>query len=203
MAVFGGAVALGLACGRGRDKEACPRMLACWQDRDPTRAARLANEFGGGGTCWGDRPRENRPCDRMCENLLDQCIGGVDSGEFDTGGPIAAKAVWDDAGVGVVVEGADGSGFDLGMAQTGVADGWFGEDCFTGDAGFNLCHGFAGFEARLATVDTPGAVEAGVSTFFRSADDPTITYMAVFDDASCVTWGQDPGYYAPFGCMFL
>jgi hypothetical protein len=133
--------------------------------------------------------------------------------EGDTGRGVAQITyAWDHDGLEVVLDGLRGTGFDLGIAETAAAgNGWFGEDCFNGTAGFHFCHGFSGSSASLASLlddeRTPENVVPGATTLF-DADlafngDGTdrLTYMITLDDGSCETWGDDVEYYASFACV--
>jgi hypothetical protein len=140
-----------------------------------------------------------------------------DSGDTnDTNAPLASYN-WNADGLTVTIENNPGSGFDLGMAETGSNEnGWFGEDCFNGTAGFDYCHSFSGNSASLdalgygteeATVGDPNDVVPGSTTLFNqdlAFNQPDgsdrLTYMVTFDDRSCIVWGDQPSYYSSFDC---
>lgn len=122
---------------------------------------------------------------------------------------------WDNDGYNMSVANMPGSGYDLGLAETGSPNGWYGEDCYNGTAGYNLCHGFNGASASLtalgdgAAPGDPDDVVAGSTTLlnkdlaYNGDGSDRITYMITFDagsDPGCIVWGEDAGYYSAFGC---
>ena len=122
---------------------------------------------------------------------------------------------WDNDGYEMSVTNMVGSGYDLGLAETGAnpaANGWYGEDCFNGTAGYNLCHGFNGASASLSALGTgtapgdPDDVVAASTTLlnkdlaYNGDGTDRITYMITFDDSSCITWGHNASYYSSFSC---
>lgn len=137
-----------------------------------------------------------------------------ESGIEDTDVALSIADNWDTDGYSITVTGLVGAGFDLGLAETGAPTGeeWYGEDCFEGTAGYNLCHGFTGNTGALDALGTgaapgdPDDVVAGTTTLlnkdlaFNGDGSDRVTYMVTFDDTSCVTWGEDAAYYASFSC---
>ena len=130
----------------------------------------------------------------------------------DTNAPIPTYN-WDSDGLVVSIDNNPGSGFDLGLAETGsTGNGWFGEDCFNGTAGYNLCHSFSGSSGSLdalgdgAAPGDPNDVVEGSTTLlnqdlaYNGDGSDRITYMVTFDDGSCITWGEDTNYYSSFSC---
>jgi hypothetical protein len=119
---------------------------------------------------------------------------------------------WDNDGLTVSVDNNPGTGFDLGIAETGSPDGWYGEDCFNGTAGYNYCHGFNSNSASLSALGdgaapgSPDDVVAGSTTLlnkdlaFNGDGSDRLTYMLTVDGGTCITWGDDTGYYSSFGC---
>ncbi len=141
----------------------------------------------------------------------------TETGETDTTDiAMSIDAAWSATGFTITINNMPGAGFDLGLAETGTADdstAWFGEDCFNGTAGYNLCHAFTGNMGSLTALSgadrTADNVVAGSTTLLnQSLAEGTdgaalLTYMATFDDASCVVWGEDASYYASFGCSAM
>ena len=144
----------------------------------------------------------------------DDTDGTDTSVDSDTDVAMSIDGNWDTDGYSITVTGLVGSGFDLGLAETGAPAGeeWYGEDCFEGTAGYNLCHGFTGNTGALDALGTgaapgdPDDVVAATSTLlnkdlaFNGDGSDRITYMVTFDDESCVTWGEDTAYYSSFSC---
>lgn len=132
----------------------------------------------------------------------------------DTNAAISIDFNWDNDGYAMSVTNMVGSGYDLGLAETGAPSGeeWFGEDCFNGTAGYNICHGFNGASASLnalgngAAPGDPDDVVAGSTTLlnkdlaYNGDGTDRVTYMITFDDQSCIAWGQDPSHYSSFSC---
>ncbi len=89
----------------------------------------------------------------------------------------------------------------FGMAETGSAAGWFGEDCIGGDAGFDLCHGI-GISTTLDEVTdcSVNSVVAGTSTLFDAAKDPHLTYYLEDSAGNCFVFGDDTAYYGVQNC---
>jgi hypothetical protein len=111
---------------------------------------------------------------------------------------------WDAAGVTVQVNNLDTTGFDFGMAETAdLENGWFGEDCLNGTAGYTLCHVFNGTQVGTLTsvydeVIAGGDLDlvvAGETTLFEQAFDVRLTYVVTIDSGECFVWGDDPSYY--------
>jgi hypothetical protein len=96
-------------------------------------------------------------------------------------------------------DGSSGAELTFGLAETGAgADGWYGEDCSTGD----YCHpaGTAGVTLSSVHPDVGGAgldaVESGVTTLLWAGLDASITYVVIDGDTTeCWAWGNEPGYY--------
>jgi hypothetical protein len=121
---------------------------------------------------------------------------------------------WDNDGLTVTIDRNPGSGFDLGMAETGsTGTPWYGEDCFNGDAGYHYCHSFSADTGSLTALQDPNRDPDNVvegSTTLLNADlayingnEDRITYMVTFDNGSsppCITWGNDVSYYSTFNC---
>jgi hypothetical protein len=115
---------------------------------------------------------------------------------------------WDGDGLSITVTNPEATGWDFGMAQTGIGipDGWYGEDCIAGtvegSGDFDICHmgmGAAGF--TLTGVTDPESVVGGTSTLFNQSLADEITYV-LFDANSdaCWTWGVTSDYYDAFLC---
>lgn len=124
---------------------------------------------------------------------------------------------WDRDGLAVTIDNYDG-GFDLGIGETGASSmdyGWFGEDCFNGTAGYDICHAFSGPDGVLlslgdgANPGDPDDVVSGETTLFNEDlafngdGSDRLTYMITLDDGSCLVWGDDTSYYSAFSCSDL
>jgi hypothetical protein len=147
------------------------------------------------------------------------CGGDADTdtdSDSDTDAEPVITFDWDADGLFISIDNLPGSGFELGIAETGATgNGWFGEDCFNGTAGYLYCHGFSGHSGTLGTLSfggepgNPDDVIEGVTTlfsedfaFFGDGSD-RLTYMVSFEDDTCMTFGEDPGYYDAFDCTVL
>ena len=141
--------------------------------------------------------------------------GDTEETDTDTGGTgsWSASATWSGNGVSVVITGGtDTTGYDFGMAQTGADDGWAGEDCLSAvpagydymiDGGYQFCHHFPQSGGSLETVAEIIDITEGATTLLSQATEATLTYVT-FDSAdACVVWGDDPGYFAEFGCTAI
>jgi hypothetical protein len=146
--------------------------------------------------------------DEACNGQDDDCDGDVDEGN----GPFSVSVTWD---IDLFVEISGGAGtYDFGMAETGVGEyGWFGETCIPGDEpygypdyGVDVCHTLGSTGGTLVSVSpNVGDVDDGYTLFNEDiGNDGTITYalFQIGGDA-CWVWGDDPLYYAAFGCIVL
>ncbi|MCB9671205.1 MAG: hypothetical protein H6734_17110 [Alphaproteobacteria bacterium] len=105
--------------------------------------------------------------------------------------------------------------FGYGQTATEAANGqgWFGEDCLTGDT----CHEIpaatdvGGTPTSTLTLDrvaTIPEVTGGVNKMLLQVDNPpsatpdlTFYIGAQTDPDTCYVFGHDPSYYATLGCM--
>ncbi len=94
----------------------------------------------------------------------------------------------------------------FGMAETGGAEGWYGEDCVPGPgpgSDTDVCHQLVGCEPLcLETVHDPDEVVASETTLFTDtiASAGNITYV-IGDGTDCWTWGHSMAYYEDaLGC---
>ena len=153
-------------------------------------------------------------CDKPAETDETDTAETGDTDTTDTA--MSIDGAWSATGYSITITNMPGTGFDLGLAETGTADdskAWFGEDCFNGTAGYTICHAFTGNTGMLTALSgtdrTADKVVAGSTTLLNqslavAADgSDLLTYMATFDDASCVVWGEDTAYYASFGCSAM
>jgi hypothetical protein len=120
---------------------------------------------------------------------INDAIGGDDDGDA----------------IALFITGGTGS-YEFGLAQTAVGpfQGWFGEDCFTGD----LCHPTGPDGVILSGVREINAIVPGQTTLipvdFPEEATPDLTYYVGRPsdlDATCWVWGDDPAYYAALGCQ--
>lgn len=157
-------------------------------------------------------PTDDSGCDTAAGDICDTDPGDTDT---DTGpGEPAINYTWSDTGVTVELENIDTTGFDFGMAETiDMTNGWFGEDCLNGTAGYQECHVFTGLTGSLTSIyddvqaGTKGLddVQSGSTTLFEKSfeDGGRLTYIVTVDDGTCWVWGQDTSYYASEGCEAL
>ncbi|MCA9492099.1 MAG: hypothetical protein KC621_19335 [Myxococcales bacterium] len=98
------------------------------------------------------------------------------------------------------IEGGSGT-YELGIAQTAIGDqnGWFGEDCYTGD----VCHQASSTGVVLHRVGTVAEIVAGATTLipvdYPVNTTPGLTYY-VATVGRCWVFGHDPAYYSTLGC---
>ncbi len=177
---------------------------------DPAVPARWCDAPAGWATdrtdC-DDTDRDAHPdAEERANGADDDCDGDVDEG---VDAPFEVTVRWDDDGATFTIVGA-AARYELGMAETGVGEvGWFGESCIPGDEpygypdyGFDVCHSLGASGGRLSHVDGVDDVDDGatlMSDDIAAARD--ITYFLA-DPASsdCWVWGDQPAYYASFGC---
>jgi hypothetical protein len=145
--------------------------------------------------------------DSGCDTAAGDICGDTDDTDTDTGpAEPAINYTWDDTGIMVELENIDTTGFDFGMAETiDMTNGWFGEDCLNGTAGYQECHVFTGLTGSLTAIyDEVQAgtkslddVQSGSTTLFEKSfeDGGRLTYVVTVDDGSCWVWGQDTTYY--------
>ncbi|MCA9573024.1 MAG: hypothetical protein KC656_34545, partial [Myxococcales bacterium] len=102
--------------------------------------------------------------------------------------------------------------FGYGQTQVGPFNGWFGEDCYTGD----FCHPLQpatalgdGRRRSVTTLTRVGAISAIVegSTTLLPVDFPesytpdcTFYIGSQTEPDVCFVFGEDRSYYAPLGC---
>ncbi len=137
-------------------------------------------------------------------------VDTADTGVFTTDADFVVGAIWEDDGLTLSISGGHPDGYGFGMAQTGVADGWMGEDCTSGDGSDGLCHpaGSDGLSLESVHQDVGGpgtvGVSAGQTTWFYDGIADTVTFILI-ENASqhCWSWGEDPKHYAVNGCIQL
>ena len=160
--------------------------------------------------------------------FLDACVddggacevGGSDGGEPDgagaTGGtPVvespAFEVFWeggmatranDEDMVTLAIDDGDDAHhtYKFGFAQTGVDNGWYGEDCLPGDMngnGLDVCHDAGEDGVVLESVSHIPAVDETHTLLFKSSHDAgQITYVVLQTDTdTCWTFGNEPSYY--------
>ncbi len=92
----------------------------------------------------------------------------------------------------------------FGMAPTGLADGWFGEDCYLGGSEGVVCHeiGLTGNLGEVPDCDVRSVVP-GQLTFHNAGTDPFMTYYLEDSLGNCFVWGHSPEYYDPLQCTWM
>ena len=114
------------------------------------------------------------------------------------------------AGVELDLGNGHADGYRFGMAETGVADGWLGEDCLDGQDGYALCHqtDAEGLSLRSVHPDVGGGGRISVveseTTFLYEPLSDGVTYILteVITDR-CWVWGHDPAYYTASDCEWV
>ncbi len=93
----------------------------------------------------------------------------------------------------------------FGMSETGMPNGWTGEDCYVGYLNFNYCHLFNGTVLVLQEVTTCSVMDIvpGSRTYFSADKDPFLTYYLEDSLGNCFIWGEDPTYYGPLNCTWI
>ena len=134
--------------------------------------------------------------DKDCDDTAGGCDSG-DEADADTDVDAEVSVSWpDDSTLSVTVANLDNGGV-FGMAETGSDNGWYGEDCVTGDECKAVINGDNTFTSVTAIDDV-----SSTTTLFNGTLHAQITY-AVWDAATdeCVHCsGDDCGYYADDGC---
>ncbi len=180
-------------------------------DPDPVEACEPPGGTADNGADCNDADANAHPgAEERANGEDDDCDGEVDEGVVV--GDLAVTLRWSAKGVVVGIENGSG-GYDFGMAETGAGDlGWFGESCVLGeepwgmpDYGYDICHGLGATGGEVVHVSDIDDADDGSTLFTDTiAAAGNITYV-LFDDsgAQCWVWGDDPTYYAEFGCTKL
>ncbi|MBM4365779.1 MAG: hypothetical protein FJ102_06155 [Deltaproteobacteria bacterium] len=127
----------------------------------------------------------------------DEC--GCDDGDC------SATSSWTTSGICIAVpDSPEGRRYYFGMAETGIDEGWYGEDCLDGpgpnSGDYDICHVMVGCELCLATVRDPADVVPSETTLLTDTIASNITYLLA-TEADCWTWGDDTRYYtSALGC---
>jgi hypothetical protein len=205
-----------LACLVGGDQpEVCAAYLDCAGENTPEILPTLTPTYGEDGSCWKEGKDEREACEAACEAALTVCEADADADtdadadadtDSDTDADISIEYTWDSTSLTVDVLGGGVSSFELGIAETiDLENGWFGEDCLNGTAGYELCHFFSEPSGRLnsiyddimeGTKDLDDLQEGRTTLFEKAFDDGNrLTYLVILADGSCYVWGQRPNYY--------
>jgi hypothetical protein len=125
--------------------------------------------------------------------------------DADTDADFSATVTWSADGVAVGLTNGSGT-YSFGMAETGSANGWYGEDCIDGagpnSGDYDICHdSMPAGGYSLASVHDPDAVVANETTLLLDSMADGITYL-IYSNATgdCWTSGNDTSYYGDFGC---
>lgn len=202
-------------------------LIGCPSATGPSSGPHTESSAEGGCKDGEDNDHDgSSDCDdldcRYAPACYDDSWGGWDTDDWDSGdwhdsgedtgydpgdGPIFGVG-WTAAGLTLYVDNGAGT-YTLGMAETDPAspDPWTGEDCFNGYTSGDgttwlFCHPLGEAGGALATVGSVDEIVEGESTILSFRFEDVITY-AVWSDRTgeCWTWGHDPEYYAPAGCM--
>ena len=95
-------------------------------------------------------------------------------------------------------DGDETHAYRLGMAQTGAANGWDGEDCLPGALdGKDVCHEVGEDGALISSVSSAAGVDNDHTLLFRASDEANeITYVVIQTDTGhCWSFGNDPTWY--------
>ena len=142
-------------------------------------------------------------------------------GDDDDDDDLEVSVVWTDDGNDPTDTGTDGlpdtgcgdsvaititdpmgqTAWKFGMAETGSPSGWYGEDCYLGYAGYNVCHNI-GVSSTITEVTSCALADvADGMTLMDAKKDPFLTYY--LEDGTtgdCFVWGEDVTYYGPQSC---
>ena len=140
--------------------------------------------------------------------------GGQSTGGTPSDAPVIS-VIWegpgadmpnDDDSVTVAIDDGEGTHtYHFGLAETGSANGWYGEDCLPGDmTGKDVCHDVGAEGEVISSVSRAAGVNDGNTLLWRaSADAERLTYVVIqVDTDRCWTFGDDPTYYSDslLGC---
>jgi hypothetical protein len=207
------AALLATSCGSDPAPDECVLYVACLEDAVVESSADENARYGPDGSCWSEAASARETCRQHCTERLPLACGGDTAGDGpdtsdgppDTGDAEASiDLTWAAEGVTIELAGMDTSGFDLGIAETmDRENGWFGEDCLWGTAGYQECHvvwGLRGFLDSIFDEVAGGSmslddVQSGLTTLFEQSHDYRLTYALTIDGGDCWVWGQDPSYY--------
>jgi hypothetical protein len=201
----------------GKIDDGAPGSQSWWADDDrdgygdpktELAACSRPDGFVGNDEDCNDRNRDANPdATEVCNDGDDDCDGKIDEDACEDPPP-EVTITWEAKAVSVSVTNLVGTGFDLGIAETESGEaGWYGEDCYMGTGSYRHCHPFTGSTGKLTSVypDISKVVKGKTTLFtealaYDSADRDRLTYVVIFDDASCMVTGHEPAYYASFGC---
>lgn len=142
--------------------------------------------------------------DNDCDDEVDEGGGGGDE--------LAIVAAWDREGLVVEISNGAARSYELGLSETGAGSGgWYGETCIPGsepsgrdDYGYDVCHSLGAGGGVIESVYPDVELVDDGSTLFHQGLAGNLTYfVADPSGADCWVWGDDPGYYAAFGCQLL
>jgi len=131
---------------------------------------------------------------------------GNDTGEEPEPEPqMTVDVRWEATGVTITITNGPYPSYQLGVLDTMNEDGWRGEDCLNGMAGFLHCHPLTQTGGTLTTVFDVDLVEPGYTTRHTLAEgtEGALTYALLDPDGSCLaTFGHLPDYYVSslLGC---
>jgi len=91
----------------------------------------------------------------------------------------------------------------FGMAETGVENGWFGEDCYLGQDSWNACHSVGLDTTLLQASDCRVESVADGTTILDASRQHRLTYFLQDTRGFCFVWGDDIEYYEPLECVHL
>ena len=157
-------------------------------------------------SCASDKTEVSSPDDFNADTAADadsDADTDVDADtDTDSGEPpepeTSIDITWTEEGVTISIENGPLPEYQLGMLDTLNEDGWRGEDCLNGMAGYTHCHPLGETGGTLATVFDVAMVEPGVSTRHTRAEgaEGALTYALLDAEGNClVAFGNLPDYY--------
>lgn len=153
----------------------------------------VAASESGGEDCDDSDP--GIPASEAWNGVDDDCNGCVD----DVPPLLIFVPPVNGVGATLIIEvmGGDPSGYRFGLAETGVADGWYGEACLDGAT---TCHEIGPDGGGLAIVADETGVVLSETTLFDAERIRRSTWVLVDSTGACRAFGDDAGVYAPLGC---
>lgn len=187
----------------------CEAYLDCVAAVAPAQLGDLLDTYGPSGSCWEQGDDVEQTCIAACHSGLEQLEQAYPAepacdtnGDATPGGGDEIDISWSwDSYDNLTVSITDGpsGGYRLGMAQTGVQNGWDGEDCLLG----NVCHTLEQTGGTVLNVTSVAEVMDGYTLFAAEHDSSITFFVETADGSACWVWGDDPSYYHSEDCELL